>query len=76
MFGHYLAGPAVSWVVFTWAHLEKWSSLELLLLLLLLVVVLVCVCVCVCVCVSKIFLVPCEHLLELVEEEPMALSLI
>ena len=67
MFGHYLAGPAVSWVVFTWAPLEKWSGLELLLLLLLLLL---------CVCVSKTFLVPCEHLLELVEEEPMALSLI
>lgn len=29
MFGHCLAGPAVSWVVFTRAHLENWPGLEL-----------------------------------------------
>lgn len=29
MSGHYLAGPAVSWVVFIWARLENWPGLEL-----------------------------------------------
>lgn len=29
MFGHSLAGPVVSWVVFTRARLEYWLGLEL-----------------------------------------------
>lgn len=29
MFGHCLADPAVSWVVFTWAPVENWPGLEL-----------------------------------------------